>query len=348
MKVLIVTTQSPFYSGGAELHAESLKTALVKQGHQAEIAAIPFFWDPPERILDSLMACRLMDYNWNNGNQLDKIIGLKFPAYHIEHTNKTLWILHQHRSAFDLWDSPICDLANSPRGQQIKEAIFKIEEKMLASQERIFANSQNVAKRMKTFLNIDSEALYHPPPQADQFYFESYGDYLYYPSRIERMKRQHLVIEALGLTQEPVKVIFSGKPQDIGYFNELQELAKALKVSDRIEWKGFISDEEKFRLYANCRAVIYPPLDEDYGYVTLEAMLSQKPTITCMDSGGPLEFVDDHKDGWAVEGDPEQIAQAMDEAWKDKSHCQAFGERGHQKYKDLNINWQHVVTQLLK
>ena len=37
--------------------------------------------------------------------------------------------------------------------------------------------------------------------------------------------------------------------------------------------------------------VIFPPLDEDYGYVTLEAMLAAKPVITCTDSGGPLEFV---------------------------------------------------------
>ena len=42
---------------------------------------------------------------------------------------------------------------------------------------------------------------------------------------------------------------------------------------------------------AHCLGVVYPPVDEDYGYVTLEAMLSSKPVLTCADSGGPLEFV---------------------------------------------------------
>ena len=49
----------------------------------------------------------------------------------------------------------------------------------------------------------------------------------------------------------------------------------------------YISDEEKLRLYANCLGVIYPPLDEDYGYITLEAMLAQKPVVTTRDAGGP-------------------------------------------------------------
>ena len=45
--------------------------------------------------------------------------------------------------------------------------------------------------------------------------------------------------------------------------------------------------------YAHSLGVIFPAVDEDYGYVTLEAMLSSKPVITCADSGGPLEFVVD-------------------------------------------------------
>ena len=37
-------------------------------------------------------------------------------------------------------------------------------------------------------------------------------------------------------------------------------------------------------------AVAYAPLDEDYGYVSLEAMLSSKAVVTCADSGGPRDF----------------------------------------------------------
>ena len=68
-------------------------------------------------------------------------------------------------------------------------------------------------------------------------------------------------------------------------------MADKLGVSKKVKWLGFITEQEKIDLYAKARAVVYPPADEDYGYVTLEAMLSSKPVITCSDSGGTLEFV---------------------------------------------------------
>ena len=44
--------------------------------------------------------------------------------------------------------------------------------------------------------------------------------------------------------------------------------------------------------------MLYPPYDEDFGYVTLEAFLSRKPVITATDSGGPNEFVVDGVNGF--------------------------------------------------
>ena len=47
--------------------------------------------------------------------------------------------------------------------------------------------------------------------------------------------------------------------------------------------------------------MLYPPFDEDFGYVTLEAFLARKPVITCTDSGGPTEFVVDGVNGCVCE-----------------------------------------------
>ena len=74
---------------------------------------------------------------------------------------------------------------------------------------------------------------------------------------------------------------------------------------------GPVSEEEKRRQYAHSRAVLFPPEDEDYGYVTLEAMLAAKPVLTCDDSGGPLEFVRDGETGRIVEPTPQALADAM-------------------------------------
>ena len=79
MRVLIATVQVPFVRGGAEIHAEGLRDALRAEGHEAEIVAIPFKWYPPERILEHVLACRLLDLTEVAGEPVDLLIGLKFP-----------------------------------------------------------------------------------------------------------------------------------------------------------------------------------------------------------------------------------------------------------------------------
>jgi len=94
MRILIATTQVPFVRGGAEGLAEGLQHALRSHGHEAEIVAIPFKWYPPKKILDNMLAWRLLDVTEASGVPVDLLIGLKFPAYLIPHPNKVLCILH--------------------------------------------------------------------------------------------------------------------------------------------------------------------------------------------------------------------------------------------------------------
>ena len=88
--------------------------------------------------------------------------------------------------------------------------------------------------------------------------------------------------------------------------------------------------------------------DEDYGYVTLEAFYSKKPVITTNDSGCPLEFIDDKKNGFIVSPDPKKIATSMDTLFKNKQNSKKMGENGFQKIKSMNLSWDHVVKSLTK
>jgi glycosyltransferase involved in cell wall biosynthesis len=92
---------------------------------------------------------------------------------------------------------------------------------------------------------------------------------------------------------------------------------------------------------------VYPPFDEDYGYVTLEAMLSSKPVITCLDSGGPLEFVLHGQTGLVAEPTPQSLAACMDRLWSDRGKARAFGIAGRDHYQSLGISWKNVVARLI-
>lgn len=88
-------------------------------------------------------------------------------------------------------------------------------------------------------------------------------------------------------------------------------------------------------------------MDEDYGYITLEAMLAQKAVITCADSGGPLEFVIDRQTGIVAQPAAASLAAALDMLWDDRERARQWGCAGRQRYDDLHIDWGHVVERLL-
>jgi glycosyltransferase involved in cell wall biosynthesis len=348
MRVLIATVQVPFVRGGAEMHAEGLHAALTAAGHHAELVSLPFKWYPPERIPEQILAARLFDVTESSGVPIDRVIGLKFPAYLIPHPNKVLWILHQHRAAYDFWGGGLCDLMHYPNGQEVRDAIRSADMALIPEARAVYANSRNVARRLKHFCGIDAAPLYHPPPFAELFRSDSALDYFYVPSRINRTKRQLLVVQALAACREPVRVRFSGAVDDDGYRREIEEQIDAAALGDRVTWLGAVDEAAKRDLYARCLGVVFPPVDEDYGYVTLEAMLAGKPVITCTDSGGPLEFISDGESGLVVDPRAEALAGAMDRLWRERALAARYGEAARARYERQGISWQHVVETLTR
>lgn len=347
MRVAIATVHIPFLRGGAELAADGLRQAIRAAGHEAEIVAVPFKWYPPAAITPQVLACRLLDLTQSMGTRIDRVIGLKFPAYLIPHPAKVLWLLHQHRSAYDLWESRWSDLFGQPGGEAAMLAIRHADCQLIPKALRVHTISRTVAARLAHFCNIESEPLYHPPPSADRLHAGEYGDYLLMPSRVNGPKRQHLVIEAMLLTRQPVRVLFVGAADDPAVLTALQRRAAVL-APDRAAWLGAVPEDRKIELLAGALGVLVPPFDEDYGYVTLEAMLSSRAVITCLDSGGPLEFIEHGRNGLVCEPDAAAMAEAMDELWSDRARARAMGQEGRAHYDELGLSWEHVVESLLR
>jgi glycosyltransferase involved in cell wall biosynthesis len=342
--ILICTTQVPFTTGGAESHVEGLRRALIAAGYRAEIVALPFKWYPPTEIMRGAMAWRMLDLSAANGQPVDLVIGMKFPAYLVAHERKVLWILHQHRSAYNLWGTAFDDLSTYPEGVRIREWIRHCDERFIPEAKKVFANSKVVAERLKHYNHIESEPLYHPPPLAKRLRTGDLGDYIFYPSRLEPQKRQELLIEAMRLVTTPVKLILAGNTADAKHY---EDLIRTQGVGDRVLMRGFVTEDELIELYANSLAVCYLPFDEDYGYVTLEAMLSGKPVVVPSDGGGAAELVEHERTGLISAPDPQAIADSLDALYADRTQARRMGERGLEKLKAMELSWERVVETLI-
>ena len=100
-------------------------------------------------------------------------------------------------------------------------------------------------------------------------------------------------------------------------------------------------------LYANALGVCYLPFDEDYGYVTLEGMLSGKPIVVPRDGGGAAELIENGREGMIVEPDPKAIAESVDWLYADRDQARKMGERGREKLRAMNLSWENVVEHLI-
>ena len=293
-----------------------------------------------------MLAARAMDVSEFNGVKVDLAIALKFPAYFMQHPNKVYWVLHQHRQAYDLWDSGHTDLFDDPDGRVVREAIFEADNVEFGAAKKVFANSANVAKRFKTYNNISAEPLYHPPPLATRLRTGDFGDYFYYPSRIAFAKRQDFVLRALARSNSRAKVVFSGAPDNPAYGEELRKLAHDLGVAHRVVWKGFVTDAEMIELYAGARGILFTPIDEDLGYIALEAMLAGKPLLTLTDAGEPAALIRDAQEGFITPPDHQAFAEAMDRLADSATLAKEYGSAGLSRYRSLDISWTKAVEKL--
>ncbi|HEV3471483.1 MAG TPA: glycosyltransferase family 4 protein [Pyrinomonadaceae bacterium] len=342
--VLICTTQVPFTAGGAEAHVEGLRRAFCAAGYAAEVVAVPFKWYPPEEIMRGALAWRLLDVTEANGRPVDLVVGMKFPAYTVAHPRKVLWVMHQYRAAYNLWGTPFDDLSTYPEGARLRQWVRDCDNRFIPEARKVFANSKTVAARLRRYNQIESEPLYHPPPRAERLRAGPQGDYVFYPSRLEPQKRQELLIEAMRHVTAPVRAVLAGASADRGRY---EALVRRHGVGDRVELRGFVGEDELVELYANALAVCYLPFDEDYGYVTLEAMLSGKPALVASDGGGAAEFVEHDADGLVADPDPRAVADAINRLHADRPRALRMGRRAREKLLAADLSWQNVVEKII-
>ncbi len=345
MRIVVADSQVPFVTGGAELLAANLVAALRTAGHEVSLVTLPFRWFPPDQALNAVLAARLVDLSASAAGPVDRVIALRFPATCVRHPDKVVWLLHQHREAYDLWGTPYGSLAAVPGGEAVRSSIVRADREFLGEARRVYTISRNVSGRLRRFNGIDSTPLYHPPPDHASLRPGDGEDFLFFPSRIAPLKRQDLAVEAMRHAPPGLRLVVAGGAESPADADRLARLVVAAGVADRVTLLGAVSRQELLDLYARCRAVVFTPFDEDYGYVTLEAFYAGKPVLTCTDSGGPLEFVRDGETGVVAEPSPGALGEAIGRL--DHERARRLGHNARDLVDSLDLSWARVVAELL-
>lgn len=160
--------------------------------------------------------------------------------------------------------------------------VHRLREWDYAAAQRVdffIANSRVTAQRIRK--NYRRDAVVIPPPVAVENFAprDDIGDYYLVVSRLAPYKRIDLAVQAFNELGLPLKIVGAGV-----------DAARLKKMAaDNIEFLGHVPQARLADLYARCRAVIFPGV-EDFGIVPLEANAAGRPVIAFA-AGGALETI---------------------------------------------------------
>lgn len=342
--ILIATVQVPFTRGGAEILVDCLKEQLCKRGFNVDIVQLPFSADPKEELVNQVAMWKALDLSKFNGKRVDLVICTKFPSYMVRHPNKVLWLVHQHRQIYDLYGSRFGDFSGTIDDEALRRLIVSTDREALSECRAIYGISQNVVDRLDRYLDIKASTLMPPLPLGNRYKSGQKGDYILSVGRICSIKRVDYLIKALPMIDDRLKVKIVGVPDEPKIESYLNNEIEKHHLWHRVEFLGRVSEDKLLDLFSNAHSIYYAPFDEDYGFVTLEALASSKPVVTCNDSGGVLEFIKHEHNGLVAEPREGAIAEQFNRLLHEPG---LYDKLQPNTASSFSIsNWQEVVEKL--
>ncbi|MEG6522883.1 glycosyltransferase family 4 protein [Desulfotomaculum sp. 1211_IL3151] len=377
MRIAIVgPSPVPFTIGGVENLLWGLTGWLNEHTpHTVELIKLPSrennFWE----IINSYAAFRKLDLSY-----FDMVLSTKYPAWMVKHDNHICYLQHRLRGLYDTYHftglgtevprtnkninallthiehksisvDHLLDELLGLREKQIPQEFFQfpgpfikkiityLDDQAMIDIKRFYCISQTVKNRTEYFPPGVVPQVVHHPSFLMGYQAKSY-DYIFTVSRLDGPKRVKLLIKAMQYVKSDIKLKIAGTgPME-------QELKQMAAKDPRIEFLGFVNNDRLLEHYAQALVVPFMPYDEDYGLITIEAFMSKKPVLTCLDSGGSNEFVKDNLTGYSVPPDPWAIAEKLDLFANNKEAAIQMGQEGYRKVQ--NINWEKVAKNLLE
>jgi glycosyltransferase involved in cell wall biosynthesis len=155
--------------------------------------------------------------------------------------------------------------------------------------DRFLANSPIPQASIKKYYGKEAVIVF--PPVSFPENIELYADaklqaqkYYLLVTRLSPWKRIDIAVKACAKLNLHLKIVGEGSA-----LSKLQKLANTFKKDSLIEFLGYVSDEEKWRLMKNCQALIMTQ-KEDFGIAPLEVMSAGRPVLAYRE-GGALIYV---------------------------------------------------------
>lgn len=148
------------------------------------------------------------------------------------------------------------------------------------------------------------------------------GRILYAGSLIER-KGVDLLLKALqGIEEEYLLMLAGSGPEE----ERLKQLAKELGIEGKVEFLGYLSQEELKKEYERSSIFVLPTREDCFALVIIEAMCVGLPIISSIYADGAYDLIEDGENGYIVDPyDTERFRNIIKELLKDPIRGERMG-----------------------
>lgn len=246
------------------------------------------------------------DVDWREHGDPDVVISSGATTRAVITPDDTLHLNYCHstpRWFYDLYH----DRKKSHTGRIVRPLIRHLRTRDMAVDPRTdhyFVNSPIIKRRLWKYYKRDSEVLY-PPVEIEKYYNERDTGFFLYIGRLDNEKGVPEIVDAFHQVTD--KLIMVGGEGDID-----ERTFKRIKRASNIEWRGFVTEDEKIDLLSKCSAVVFNGQNEDFGIVPIEANASGKPVLARND-GFPAVHVKEGQNGYLHDGTSSGIREAINQ-----------------------------------
>lgn len=340
MRILVINWRCPKnpLAGGAEIYLHEIMHRLVSRGCQITWFAERFPNSTAEEELNGIRIIRRggkWTFNWTVYQQLNTLVRQgefeliiddlnKIPFYSPWFTDRPVLVLLMH-----LFRKSIFREVPAPLAAYVYLAESLIP---LAYRHCRFAVLSESSRQDVIRLGIPEKNISVVPPGTD---FERYKPapeirrkpIILHVGRLKKYKStDHLLYAAQKLKERgrdfEVVIVGTGDDQP-----RLKALAVKLRIADRVRFTGFVTEEEKIRLYQQSTVLVESSIKEGWGLIVIEANACGTPVVVARSPG----LVDSSRDGvnglFYDYGNIDQLTQKLDLLLTDQTLCRRLGSQ---------------------
>jgi glycosyltransferase involved in cell wall biosynthesis len=345
-------------AGGAEVHLHEISKRIAARGHSVTLLTSGFDDCLPEEEFDGLKVVRRggkFTFNFRVPGAIRSLLKQqdfdiivddinKIPFYTPLYVRKPLLALAHHLFAHTIFLETILPFALYVYiGETLIPAIYGRTKFVVVSQSTKddFVGRGIPEDNIDVVYNAVDHSVYTPGSAS-----KAPEPLIGYVGRIKRYKRIDHLLHALKLVAEKIPDVRLRLGGSGDYLPKLESLARELGIEDRIDFMGFVGEQEKIDMLREVHVVVNPSSKEGWGVTVIESNACGTPVIAS-NVPGLRDAVVDGKTGFLVKyGDIQGFAERIIQVLEDDALRKTLSEEAVTWAR--KFNWDDSADAILE